>query len=103
VGAVEALGIGMWALLGLAGAWLLVTGRKMFFDLPKGMNEGWGLRLMGLGYVLAAGLLIYLVIRGSFSADGIVLGYFFFLSGLGIAAYRSRKAARVSEAPFSDS
>jgi hypothetical protein len=101
--AIKVLGLVLWALLGLLGSWFLVTGRKAFFDLPTGMKEGRALRLMGLGYVLAAGWLIYLGVRGSFSAEGLVLGYIFFLGGLGFAEYRSRKAARGSEPPLAGS
>jgi hypothetical protein len=88
---VEALGVGLWALLGLAGAWWLVTGRKLIYDLPKGIREGRFLRVMGLAYVLLAAFLIYMALHGSVSAEGVVLGYLLFAGGLALALNRRRK------------
>ncbi len=48
----------------------------MIFGLPKGMKEGWQLRVFGLAYVLMAGYISYRAIRdGSVAADGVVIGY----------------------------
>ena len=44
----EVLGVGLWSVLGLAGAGWLLTGRKTIYGLPKGLKEGWPLRVMGL-------------------------------------------------------
>jgi drug/metabolite transporter (DMT)-like permease len=88
---VEMLGVGLWALLGLAGAWWLVTGRKLIYDLPRGIKEGRFLRVMGLAYVLLAAFLIYMALHGSFSAEAVVLGYLLFAVGLALALNRRRK------------
>ncbi len=65
----EVLGVGLWAVLGLVGAWWLVTGRRFIFGLPKGMKEGWPMRVMGLAYFLVAVFLIYQAFHGSFSPE----------------------------------
>jgi hypothetical protein len=92
--ALEVLGVGLWAVLGLAGAWLLLTGRKMIYGLPKGIRDGWPLRLFGLAYFALAAFLIYQAFRGSFSPDGVVLTYVFFGVALAVALSRRRKARR---------
>jgi hypothetical protein len=91
----EVLGVGLWAVLGLAGAWWLVTGRKMRYGLPKGMKEGWPMRVMGLVYVLLAGYLIYQAFHGSFYAGGVILAYFFLGLALVVFLNGRRKARRV--------
>ena len=89
----EVLGVGLWAVLGLVGFWWLVTGRKFIFGLPKGMKEGWPMRLMGLVYLLLAGYLIYQALHRSFYADGVILAYFFL--GLALVLYwNGRRKAR---------
>lgn len=93
----EVFGVGLWSLLGLVGAWLLITGRKTIYGLPKGIREGWPLRLFGLAYFLLAAFLIYQAFRGSFSPDGVVFTYAFFAVALVLALARRRKA-RVTEA-----
>ncbi len=93
---IEVLGVGLWAVLGLAGAWWLMTGRRFIFGLPKGMKEGWPMRVMGLVYLLFAGYLIYKAFHGSFYADGVILAYFFL--GLALVLYwngRRRRARGV--------
>jgi hypothetical protein len=92
--ALEVLGVALWAVLGLAGAWLLLTGRKMIYGLPKGINEGWPLRLFGLAYFALAAFLIYQAFHGSFSPDGVVLAYAFFGIALALALNRRRKGKR---------
>src|ERR1700674_3022651 len=88
----EVLGVGLWAVLGLLGAWFLVTGRKTVFGLPNGMREGWPMRVMGLAYVLLAGFLIYQLFHGYFAADGVVISYVFFALALAIYLRGGRKA-----------
>jgi hypothetical protein len=88
----QVLGVALWGALGLAGAWWLVTGRKMFYGLPNGMKEGWGLRVMGLAYVLLATYLIYLAVRGTIYADGVVFSYALFGVALAVFLYQRRKA-----------
>ncbi len=87
----EVLGVTLWSVLGVAGVWLLLTGRKLFFGLPKSPREGWPLRAFGLAYLLLAVFLIYQVSRGSFSPDGVVLTYVFFAVALTVALNRRRK------------
>jgi hypothetical protein len=84
----EVLGVALWSVLGLAGAWLLLTGRKMVFGLPKSPREGWPLRAFGLAYLLLAMFLIYQESRGSFSPDGVVFSYVFFAVALAVALNR---------------
>jgi hypothetical protein len=87
----EVLGVGLWAALGLGGAWWLLTGRRLV-GLPKGYREGWPMRVMGLAYVLMAAYLIYQVFRGTFYADGVVFSYAFFAVALGVYLYQRRRA-----------
>jgi hypothetical protein len=77
----EALGIALWSVLGLGGVWLLLTGRRTIFGLPKGIREGWRLRMFGALYFLIAAFLIFQASRGSFSPDAIVFAY----GSLGVA------------------
>ena len=93
----EVLGVGLWAVLGLGGVWWLVTGCRLF-GLPKGQWKSWPLRLMGLGYVLVAVLLIYEVFHGSFAADGVVFSYAFFAVALAVYMYQRRKVGAAPEA-----
>jgi hypothetical protein len=89
----EVLGVGLWAVLGLAGFWWLVTGRKTIYGLPKGMKEGWPMRVMGLTYFLLAAFLIYQAFHGSFSPQGVVFSYAFF--GVALVLYwNGRRKAR---------
>jgi hypothetical protein len=88
---IEVLGVGLWAVLGLAGAWWLVTGRKTIYGLPKGMKEGWPMRVMGLAYLLMAAFLVYQVFHGTFYADGVVFSYAFFAVALAVYLYQRRK------------
>jgi len=92
--ALVVLGVGLWGVLGLGGAWLLLTGRKTIYGLPKGVREGWPLRLFGLAYVALATFLIYQAFHGSFSPDGVVLTYVFFGVALVLALNRRRKGKR---------
>lgn len=94
----ELLALALWIPLGVAGVLLLATGRRTIFGLPKGLKEGWQLRVFGLAYSLMAGYLIYRAIHdGSFSADGLVFGYVALVALVLVAFYRWRKA-RVTEA-----
>jgi hypothetical protein len=88
----EVLALALWIPLGVAGVWLLATGR-MIFGLPTWLKEGWQLRVFGLAYVLMAGYLVYRAIHdGSFSADGLVGGYVAVVAVVLVALYRRRKA-----------
>jgi hypothetical protein len=93
--AIEALALVLWIPLGLIGLWLLMTGRKMIYGLPKGLKEGWQLRVFGLAYVLMTGYISYRAIRdGSVAADGVFMGYAVVLAVALVALYRGRKANR---------
>jgi hypothetical protein len=96
--ALQVLGIAAWVVFGLAGAWLLLTGRRLIYGLPREIKDGWPLRTFGLLYVLLAAFLIYQFSRGSFSPDGVVFTYAFFAVALGVYLYGRRKprAADVS-------
>jgi len=91
----EVLGVGLWAVLGLAGAFWLLTGRKLIFGLPKGMKEGWPMRVMGLAYFLLAAFLIYQAFHGSFSPEGVIFSYAFVVVALAVYFSRGRKARGV--------
>jgi hypothetical protein len=94
----EVLGVGLWSVLGLAGAGWLLTGRKTIYGLPKGLKEGWPLRVMGLAYFLTAVFLIYQAFHGSFAADSVIFAYAFF--GVALAVYLTRRRKpRVAESP----
>jgi hypothetical protein len=94
----EVLGVALWSVLGVAGAWWLLTGRKMIFELPKGIREGWFLRVLGLLYLLLAAFLIYQVFRGSFYPDGVVFSYVFLAVALAVTlnSRRRQRAGRPS-------
>jgi len=87
----EVFGVTLWSVLGVAGAWLLLTGRRMVFGLPKSPREGWQLRAFGLAYFLLAVFLIYQAFRGSFSPDGVVFTYAFFAVALAVTLNGRRK------------
>jgi hypothetical protein len=53
------IGLAVWLALGLCGAWLLITGRKTVFGLPRDFREGWPVRAFGLTYVVEAFLVAY--------------------------------------------
>ncbi len=88
----EVLALALWIPLGVVGVWLLATGR-MIFGLPKGLKEGWQLRVFGLAYSLMAGYLSYRAVHdGTFSADGVVFGYVALVALVLVAFYRRPKA-----------
>ena len=88
----EVLALALWIPLGVAGVWLLATGRKIL-GLPKWLKEGWQLRVFGLAYFVIAGYLTYRAIHdGSFSADGLVAGYVAVVALVLVAIYRRQKA-----------
>jgi hypothetical protein len=65
VGTAGVIGLVLWLLLGLAGAWLLITGRRLVFGLPRDFKEGWPVRIYGLAYVLVAVFVAYEGYRAS--------------------------------------
>jgi hypothetical protein len=87
----EAMGIALWSVLGLGGVWLLLTGRRTIFGLPKGIREGWRLRAFGALYFLFAAFLIFQASRGSFSPDAVVFAYAFFGVALVVALTQRQK------------
>jgi hypothetical protein len=50
--AVGLIGIGLWAVIGVGGVWMLITGRKIVFGLPRDSREGWPVRAFGLAELL---------------------------------------------------
>jgi hypothetical protein len=90
--AFEVIALALWIPLGVVGAWLLVTGRRIV-GLPMGMKDGWLLRVAGLIYLLGAGYFTYRAIHdGSPAVDGIVMGYVVLIALALFALYRRRKA-----------
>jgi cobalamin synthase len=73
--AFQVLGLALWGTVGVIGAWLLVTGRHVFFGLTIGPREGWQLRVLGLAYLVGGAFLAYRAAQGSFSPEGIVFSY----------------------------
>jgi hypothetical protein len=65
--ALELLGVALWLVFGLAGAWLLVTGRDRFFGLRLGFDDARLRRLFGLVWVLAGAFFSVGVAQGSVS------------------------------------
>ena len=88
------LGLVLWLFVAVAGAWLLLTGRHVIFGLPKGIRDGWPMRMFGLVYFLAGTYFSYRVIQGSFTPEGIVFG---FVSLVAVVLVAWRKA-RIQEA-----
>ena len=78
--ALELLGVALWLVFAGAGAWLLVTGRSMFFGLPLGFNDVRLRRLFGLVCMLAAAYFIFRISQRSFmlwSVSGLFAGLAF--------------------------
>ena len=97
--ALELLALALWIPIGLLGLWLLVTGRRPCFGLPKGFKEGWQLRVLGLAYFLVPVYPIYRVVRDrSYPVDGIILGYAVVIALALAALYRWQKAKRSAAA-----
>ena len=103
MGAAELIGLLLWLVLGLAGAWLLVTGRKMVFGLPGDFREGWPVRVFGLAWVLMAAFVTYeryLASQGSPVPSGI---FFFYATGgfavllVVLSVWGGRRKARTTE------
>jgi hypothetical protein len=91
--AFQVLGLVLWGLVAVTGAWLLVTGRHLFLGLPIGAGEGWPLRAFGLIYLVAGTFLAYRAFQGSFSPEGIV----FSSVTLGVVVWSAWQKARTAE------
>jgi hypothetical protein len=88
--AFQVLGLALWGLVGVAGAWFLVTGHEVFLGLPIGPRKGWQTRVFGLFCCTAGTFFAYRAILGSFSPEGIVFSYV--ASGLVVwAAWRKSR------------
>lgn len=98
------IGFALWLVLGLAGAWLLVTGRKMVFGLPRDYREGWPVQVFGLALVLMAAFVTYQSYRASRGLP--VPGGIFYVYGIGgftvllvvLAVWGGRRMPRNTEA-----
>src|SRR5450759_5203901 len=83
-----------WVVIGLAGAWLLVTGRKMVYGLPRDIREGGRLRVFGLATVaLAAFVISQFLQRRSFSPAGAIAIGLFLAITLALSINRRSKGA----------
>jgi hypothetical protein len=91
--AFQVLGLVLWGLVAVIGAWLLVTGRHVFLRLPIGAREGWPLRAFGLTYLVAGTFLAYRAFQGSFSPEGIVFSYV----ALGLVVLSAWQKTRTAE------
>ena len=65
--AVTLLGVTLWVALGLAGAWMLVTGRSTFIGPRLGFDDARLQRLFGLVGVLVAAFFLHSFSQGYFS------------------------------------
>jgi hypothetical protein len=65
----------LWLSVAVFGSWLLLTGRHVIFGLPKGIRDGWPMRMFGLVYCAAGAYFSFSVIQGSFTPEGIAFGY----------------------------
>ena len=65
MGTAGVIGLVIWLILGLDGAWHLITGRKSVFGLPRDFREGWPLRIFGLVNLLIAAFVVYESYRAS--------------------------------------
>jgi hypothetical protein len=86
----------LWLFVAIAGTWLLLTGRHVIFGLPKGIGDGWPIRLFGLVYCAAGTYFTYRVIQGSFTPEGIVFG-FVSLVAVVLVAWRKTKTQEAAE------
>jgi hypothetical protein len=91
--AFQVFGFALWGCVAVIGAWLLVTGRHVFFGLPIGAREGWPLRVFGLIYFVAGAFLAYRATQGPISPDGIILNAVTF----GLVIWSARQKARTVE------
>ncbi|SRR5229473_8387672 len=88
------LGLALWGTVAVIGAWLLVTGRQLFFGLPARNMQGWQLRVFGLIYLVGGTFLAYRAFQGSFSAEGIVFSYV----ALGLVVWTAWRKSRTAGA-----
>jgi hypothetical protein len=91
--AFQVLGLTLWGLVAIIGAWLLCTGRHVFFGLPIGAREGWSLRVFGLIYLVAGTFLAYRAVQGSFSPEGVVFSYV----ALGLVVWTAWRKSRPTQ------
>ena len=65
--ALQVLGVALWVVFGLAGAWMLVTGHGTVFGLRAGFDDPLLRRLFGLVSVVVAAFFLHSFSAGSFS------------------------------------
>ena len=92
--AIQVLGIVLWALLAGFGAWLLVTGRPLPFELPAGAASARRLRVVGLVYCVLSVYLASRLIQGAYPADGLIASYVGFVGSMVWVAWDRRRKAR---------
>jgi hypothetical protein len=90
--ALQMLGLALWGTVAVIGAWLLVTGRQLFFGLPAWNLQGWQLRLFALIYLVGGTVLAYRAFQGSFSPEGIVFSYV----ALGLVVWSAWRKSRTA-------
>ena|ERR1700674_2203921 len=84
----------LWLFVAIVGAWLLLTGRHVIFGLPKGIRDGWPMRMFGLVYFLAGTYFSFRVIQGSFTPEGIVFGYVSLVAVILVGWWKARDLGR---------
>lgn len=82
-----------WLFLGLVGAWMLLTGRKLIFGFPIGLGEGWTMRLFGLAYCLAGAYFTSSVVNGGLPRPVLLTGYAALAGSFFAEYFRRRKAS----------
>jgi hypothetical protein len=90
--ALEILGVALWLVFALAGAWLLVTGRDMFFGMPLGFSDVRLRRLFGLVWVLAGAFFSVRVAQGSVSWWSVIALYAGVASSYVFSWWKAREA-----------
>jgi hypothetical protein len=92
--ALEVLGLVPSLIMGVLGAALLLTGRRLRFGIPYRIGEGWPLRLFGLVYFVAGIYFTSRFVQGSFEQDTLIGAYATLAFGIFASFDRSRRARR---------
>lgn len=90
--ALQVLGVVPWLVLGLIGAALLITGRRVVFGIEIGPRDGWLARLLGLLYCVVSGYFAYRAILGQLQVETVIFTYVAAVASILVALSRRRKA-----------
>ncbi|GAC1504212.1 MAG: hypothetical protein NVS1B3_00480 [Candidatus Dormibacteraceae bacterium] len=84
------VGLAMWLVLAVAGAWHLITGRHIFLGLPRGFRKGWPVRLVGLAFCFMAALLLVEGLTGWFNPAATAFALAAVMVGLVVVSIRGQ-------------